>query len=54
LVIFADEVADDIGLKAALRADGELFQRGVFAGFIDAPFEVIDFFQLRHFCAHQP
>src|SRR6186713_1201478 len=53
LIVIAYQVADYIRGKAALRTDGDLLDGRILSGSIDAPFEFIDGFELRHLCAHQ-
>src|SRR5439155_6129628 len=54
LVVFAHEVADDIGAEAALRAEGEVCKRDESRRFVDATLELVDRLEPRHLGAHQP
>ena len=53
LVVFADQVADHVRSKTALRAQRQLFERNELRCRIDAPLQIVDRFKLRHLGADQ-
>src|SRR5207248_10794211 len=54
LIVLAQEIANDVGGEAALRANGELVERDELRRLVDAPLERIDALELRYFRADEP
>src|SRR5579862_5680654 len=53
LIIRAEQIADHVGGKAALRRDGELVEGQKFARLVDPSPQRVDGFELRHFGADE-
>src|SRR5262245_14657574 len=53
LLIFADQVANHIGSKTALRADRQLVKRDVLGSLIEAALQRVDRLRSRDFRAHE-
>src|SRR3954468_15827588 len=53
LVVLGEQVADNVGREATLRADRELVERDEARGFVDPPLDLVDLFELRDLRADQ-